>query len=113
MTTANQQTLNIAGSIVALLVISLLWYITIALVTQKIPPENASNLGQVIGIVSMQVGIIIGWFFGSSSSNKAKDDTIAAQAATIATTAPVVSGGGATVSLAPGEQTTVKAEDEK
>lgn len=105
-TPSSSNAINISGGIVALLVISLLWYITIALVTQKIPAENASNLGQVIGIVSMQVGIIIGWFFGSSSSNKAKDDTIAAQASTIATTVPPVT---PTVPLHTGE--TAKAVD--
>jgi hypothetical protein len=84
------------------------------LVTIKVPPENASNLGQVIGMVSMQVGIIIGWFFGGSYSSKKKDETIAAQASTIATTVPPVTpAADKTINLEPGQTGAVHANEPK
>ena len=90
----NQRQLNWFGGIVALLIIGLLWYITYALIAQEIPSGNQTNLAQIIGMIGIQVGIIIGWFFRGSQNEAAQSKTIQLQAETAgkaqAALAPVI-----------------------
>lgn len=109
MADQQQQTLNIAGSVIAVLVVGLLWFITWCLVFYNVPAENATNLSQIIGMIGIQVGIVIGWFFGSSSNNKKLVDTISTQANTAAAAQAVIPPA-PTIHLAPNEQATVKAD---
>jgi hypothetical protein len=105
---SQRTTLNLAGSLVAVMVVGLLWFISWALVYKAIPPENTTNLSQIIGMIGIQVGIVIGWFFGSSLGAKAKDDTISTQSTTIQALTPTPA---SSVSLAPGESATVHADE--
>lgn len=80
----NQRQLNWFGGIVSLLIIGLLWFITFALIYKEIPASNQTNLAQIIGMIGIQVGIIIGWFFRGSQNEVAQSKTIALQADTAA-----------------------------
>lgn len=89
-----QQTLNWFGGMIAFLVIGLLWFISWALIYKEIPGTNQTNLAQIIGMLGIQVGIIIGWYFRNSQIDKKNSETIgklveanASQAATVATQA--------------------------
>lgn len=109
MSQQQPQTLNIAGSIIAVLVVGLLWFISWCLVFYNIPPENATNLSQIIGMIGTQVGLVVGWYFGSSASNKKLVDAVATQANTAAASQAVISPN-PVVPLGPNESVTVKAD---
>lgn len=80
-----QESLNLAGSFVACGLISILGYITWALVNVAIPDANANALTLLIGILSANVGMVVGYFFGSSVNNKKQTEAIAAMAETAKT----------------------------
>jgi hypothetical protein len=92
VTDGNQRVLSVAGSLVAVGLVGLLWFIAYALVFHEIPTANATSFSTLLGIIGIQVGIVIGYFFGQTMGNRAKDDTIktaTAAAATMADTAAV------------------------
>lgn len=87
--------INIAGAIIAVMVVGLLWFIAYALVFLAIPDANQTTLAQVIGVVSTQVGMVVGWYYGSSSASKRQGEIIAQQAVTqdkLASTAAAIAG---------------------
>jgi predicted Na+-dependent transporter len=118
VTDKNQRVLSIAGSIVAVGLVGLLWFITWALAFHEIPASNATSFSTVLGIIGIQVGIVIGYFFGQTMGNRAKDDTIKAATtatATMADTAAVAQAALApktpadVIPLAPGDSVTATA----
>lgn len=84
----DSQVLNVAGSITGLGLVGLLWFATWALVFQKIPQENQTNFSTLMGIISMNVGLVVGFFFGSSVNNKKQSETISTMAKTQASLLP-------------------------
>jgi len=105
--------LNFAGSLIAIGLVAILGFLSWALVYVTVPAENESALNLVIGILSAQVGIVVGFFFGTSFANKRQTETIdkladttkAAQTAALPSSPPAVT-------LAPGEQATVAAAED-
>lgn len=112
--TDRRDTLNIAGSLVALGLIANLSFVTWALVFIAIPEQNQNALTFLLGNLSTFVGMVVGFFFGSSFTNKKQAETIDKQAATIqeAQSALAPATPDPTVNLAPGEKAVVKAEGE-
>lgn len=103
----NRETMNMAGAFVAAGLICILGFITWALVYQRIPDGNENSLTLLIGVLSANVGLVVGFFFGSSVTNKKQSETIDALAKT-AQTAGALSDPGAIV-LKEGQSATATA----
>lgn len=104
-----KEALNIAGSFIAGGLIALLGFATWALIYREVPVSNRDALMVVIGILSMNVGQVVSFFFGSSATNKKQAETIDTQATTIKTQmAPLTDS--TVVPVAAGESVTVKAD---
>ena len=107
----SRESLNLAGAFVASGLIAILGFVTWALVFAEVPEANQNALTLLIGILSANVGVVVGFFFGSSVTSKKQTDTIDKLAETTKTAqampAPLVAD--ATVTLAPGETATVEA----
>lgn len=105
------QTLNWFGGIIAILIIGLLWFISYALIFVEIPTTNQTNLAQIIGMIGIQIGIIIGWFFRGSQNEKEQSKTISTLVATASkaqdalppVAAPVIPGGSAAAPASTGD----------
>lgn len=103
--------INVAGALVAIGVVSILGFVTWALVFKAIPPQNKDALALLIGVLSSNVAMVVGFFYGSSASNRSQQETIDTLAKTAsaasAALAPVVPG---EVTLNPGDEVTVAAK---
>lgn len=77
-----QESLNLAGSFVASALVSILAFIAWALVFREIPARNDNSLTLLIGILSSNIGLVVGFFFGSSLNNKKQTEAIADMAKT-------------------------------
>lgn len=88
-----KQPMNMAGSIVAVLLLVLLAFALYALVKFDVKPDNHDILLVVITFLTTKVSTIVDFFFGGSSTNRKKDDTINA----LASNAPPASGSQADV----------------
>lgn len=69
--------LNLAGAAVACSLMTVMAFLTWALVYREVPAANREALTVLIGILSANVSLVVGFYFGSSVSNKAKDHTVA------------------------------------
>lgn len=76
MGNVNREAMNIAGAFVAAGLISILGFVTWALVFIKVPVDNAIALNLLIGNLSALVGMVVGFFFGSSVTTKKQSETI-------------------------------------
>lgn len=108
----SRESLNLAGAFVAAGLIVILGFVTWALAFIEVPEANQNALTLLIGILSANVGVVVGFFFGSSVTNKKQADTIEKQASAIITAqaSPAPVAPDATVHLEPGETATVKAD---
>ena len=104
----SRESLNTAGALVAVGLIAILAFMTWALVFAAIPEANQNALTLLIGILSANVGVVVGFFFGSSVTSKKQTETIDTMAKTAASSAPAPAG--PVVEIAPGEQATVRAD---
>lgn len=104
--------LNWTGAVVASGLVSILAFVTWALVYRTIPEANQNALTLLIGILSANVGAVVGFYFGSSSQAKKQADTIDTLAKT-ANAAGAALNPPPTIELAPGEAATVKADEAK
>lgn len=110
--TLNQNALNWAGGFVAAGLVTILGFMTWALVYVTVPEANQNALTLLIGILSANVGVIVGFYFGTSVTAKKQAETIDTLAKTAQTAGAALSPA-PTVELAPGEAATVKAEEAK
>lgn len=106
----NRESLNLAGAFVAAGLICILGFVTWALVFREVPKPNENALTLLIGILSANVGVVVGFFFGSSVMSKRQTETIDTLAKT-AQTAGAALTPDPTVVLSPGDTATVKADD--
>jgi hypothetical protein len=104
----NRESMNIAGAFVAIGLVCILGFITWALVFQAIPDGNENSLTLLIGVLSANVGLVVGFFFGSSVTNKKQTDAIEAMAKTAQTAGSALSDPGAIV-LKEGQSATATA----
>lgn len=112
-----REALNIAGSLIAGGLIALLGFATWALIYREVPAPNRDALMVVIGILSMNVGQVVSFFFGSSATNKKQAETIEKQATTIQTAqaalAPLAGTDSTVVHVVPEESVTVMGKEAK
>ena len=107
----SRESLNLAGAFVAAGLIAILGFVTWALVFAEVPEANQNALTLLIGILSANVGVVVGFFFGSSVTNKKQADTIEKQASTIQTAqAALAPAPLADVTLEHGQTATVRAD---
>jgi hypothetical protein len=66
----------LTGAFVATGLVCILGFVTWALVFEQIPDANANSFTLLIGILSTNVGLVVGFFFGASYANSRKDQTI-------------------------------------
>lgn len=109
---ARQHSLNIAGAVIGVGLIGILAFVTWALVYIQIPQENHNVLTLVTGILSANVGMVVGFYYGSSVTNKKQAETIDKLAETTMTAQnmPAPVNPEPTVRLEPGESATVTAD---
>ena len=84
----NREALNLAGAFVAAGLICILAFVTWELVYVAVPEANNNALTLLIGILSANVGMVVGFFFGSNVSSKKQTETIDTMAKAAASTAP-------------------------
>jgi hypothetical protein len=104
-----REALNIAGGFVAAGLISILGFVTWALVYVAVPEANNNALTLLIGILSANVGMVVGFFFGSNVSSKRQTETIDTLAKTAQTAGVALSGDPAAIVLKEGQSATATA----
>lgn len=109
MKESRQALLNITGGVIGISLVLILAFMAWALVFRAIPDQNESTLNVLLGILSTQVGMVVGFYFGSSVGSKRQAETIDKLADTAKAAIP---NGGTDVTLEPGETATVTAEGE-
>ena len=77
----------IAAGLVGGGLIAILGFVTWALVFYEIPPANENAFLLLVGILSANVGAVVGYFFGASITNKKQSETIDTLARTAQTAA--------------------------
>lgn len=106
--------INASGAVIGVILVGILAFLSWALVFVEVPDKNETAMNVLLGILSTQVGIVIGFHFGSSVTNKRQTDAIASQAETIKTAqaalAPLPSET-TVIPVSAGEAVTVKADD--
>lgn len=105
-----QESLNLAGSFVASALVSILAFIAWALVFKEIPQRNDNSLTLLIGILSSNIGLVVGFFFGSSLNSKKQTEAIADMAKTAQAAGAALPGG--VIDLKPGESATATATED-
>jgi len=111
MTRDPREVLNWAGGFIGVALVLLLGFALYALIYVPVPADNQNALTLLIGILSANVGMVVGFYYGSSATTKKQAETIDTLAKTAQTAGAVLSGEPttATVTLAAGETATVKA----
>ncbi len=113
MIAGKNRAINLAGAIVAVSIVTILGFMTWALVFVAIPTANKDALALLIGVLSSNVAMVVGFFYGSSASARQQQDTIDTLAKTAQTAGTALAGAtGAApgdVTLQPGEQVKVAA----
>jgi len=77
--------LNASGAAIGLSLIGLLGFALWALIFREVPEANQNAMTLLIGILSANVGMVVGFYFGSSATTKKQSDTIDVMAKTAAT----------------------------
>lgn len=97
--------INWTGGVVAMGLVLILAFVTFALVYVEVPEANQNALTLLIGILSANVGLVVGFYFGNSSQAKKQAETIDTQAKTMAaqaTAAAIATPGNDTLVIPPG-----------
>ena len=111
MSHLRQETLNVAGAIIGTSLVGILAFLAWALVYVRVPDGNETAMNVLLGILSTQVGMVVGFYFGSSFSSKKQTETIDTLAKTAQVAGEALSpSADATVTLEPGQSAKVSAE---
>ncbi len=118
MTDRRQEVMNVSGGVVAAGLIGILAFMTWALVYVAVPPANQNALTVLIGILSANVGMVVGFYFGSSQASRKQTDAIQTLASTVGAAQaalPPVPGAtaNADLTLKPGDKATIAASPEE
>lgn len=102
-----QEFINIAGSLIGLMLLGIVAFLAYALVFVKIPESNREAMNWLMAILSAQVGVVIGFYFGNTVGAKKQAETMdkVADLAHAAAKPPV-----ADITLKPGETASVEAK---
>jgi len=71
-----KEVLNLAGGLIAFCLIGLLSFISWAFVFIAMPDANREPMLMLLGIISTNVGQVVGFFFGTSYGSQKKTDAI-------------------------------------
>lgn len=112
MKEVRQAALNLTGGLIGFVLVLILGFMSWALVFRAIPDQNESTLNVLLGILSTQVGMVVGFYFGNSVGSKRQTETIdkLAETAKAAQAALPTNADSADVTLEPGQTATVAAE---
>lgn len=110
MTKFRQETINLVGGAVALGLVAILAFLSWALVFREIPLTNETGMSILLGILSAQVSVVVGFYFGTSSVAKRQTETIDKLADTAAAAQAATNPAPAKV-LEPGESATIAAKE--
>lgn len=105
-----QEVLNVVGGVVALGLVAILAFITWALVFRAIPVGNENTLIQLVGVLSANIGLVVGFFFGASSQQKKQAETIDKLAETTKAAQAAALPADPAIPLSPGESVKVTAD---
>lgn len=105
-----REILNWTAGFVAFGLISILAFVTWALVYRTVPEANANAFTLLIGILSANVGMVVGFYFGSSVTSKKQTETIDTLAKTAQKAGDALAPTEPTIPVGPGESVTVKGE---
>lgn len=108
----SEASFSIAGAVVAIGLMVILAFMTWALVYVAVPPANQNALTVLIGILSANVGIVVGFYYGTSVGNRKQAEALSAMAKT-AQTAGAALAPAVDATLKPGETLTVAADKEE
>lgn len=109
---SQQMAINAGGTLVALVILTVLAYLVYALVNFEVPVANRDAMMLVAGGVLTQTSQIVGWFFGSSLTNKRQADTIEHLSKAAVPQAPVIDATqGATITTVTATDTKVEPPD--
>lgn len=103
---------KIAGPIIAIGLIGILGFLTWALVFREVPASNREVLTALVGILSAQVGVVVGAHYGRNVHEAVKDATIDKQADTIKNAQAALSPAEPAIPVGPGESVTVEGKPE-
>lgn len=107
-----REVLNLSGAIIGMLLVGILAFLAWALVYVQVPVENETAMNVLLGILSTQVSMVIGFHFGGSMSNKKLTEATASQAETIKTAQAALTPSVNSVPVAPGETVSVTGTDD-
>ena len=68
--------INVAGSIIGLLLVGIVAFLAWALVFRTIPEQNREAMNWLMAILSAQVGIVVGFYFGNTIGAKKQAETM-------------------------------------
>lgn len=106
-----REVINLTGGMIGMTLIVLLGFTTYALIYVKVPVENQNALTLLIGILSANVGTVVGFYFGSSSTAKKQAETIDTLAKTAQTAGVALGTSPEALVIPPGESATATATD--
>ncbi len=106
-----QESLNIAGAAIGIGLVGIMGFLSWALVYVTVPADNETAMNVLLGILSSQVSMVVGFYYGSSSTNKRQSDTIDKLAETAKTVTQAAMPTPPAVTLQPGESATVEAAE--
>jgi hypothetical protein len=113
----DNRALNLAGASIGFGVLLMMAGVGYVLAYVNIPKENAQLFSTYLGLLGIQFGLVIGFFFGSSLNNKKQSEALATAAnntQTLAQKIPDASNSrddDKSVTLAAGESAKVTAKD--
>jgi hypothetical protein len=107
----HREILNWTGGVIGVALIGMLGFALYALIYVRVPAENKEALTLLIGILSANVGLVVGFYFGSSSTAKKQTETIDTLAKTAQTAGVALSAPTDAIVIPPGESATATATE--
>lgn len=71
-----KEVLNFAGGLIAFALVGLLIFIAWAFIFREMPAANREPMLMLLGIISTNVGQVVGFFFGTSYGSQKKSEAI-------------------------------------
>lgn len=71
-----KEVMNLAGGAIAFCLVGLLGFLAWAFVFRTMPPDNREPMLMLMGILSANVGQVVGFFFGTSYGSQKKSEAI-------------------------------------
>jgi hypothetical protein len=71
-----KEILNLAGAAIAFCLVGLLGFLAWAFVFREMPATNREPMLMLMGILSANVGQVVGFFFGTSYGSQKKSEAI-------------------------------------